>query len=70
MVRVWVYRSLVAHVFISFYSSTWIGISVKATDNFGRILTGTLSLTIFLYVLVNVGMVIGFLPVVGLLFRL
>ena len=42
-----------------------INISVKATDNFGRILTGTLSLTIFLYVLVNVGMVIGFLPVVG-----
>jgi rod shape determining protein RodA len=42
-----------------------ISISIKATDNFGRILTGTLSLTIFLYVLVNVGMVIGFLPVVG-----
>ena len=42
-----------------------LSISVKATDNFGRILTGTLSLTIFLYVLVNVGMVIGFLPVVG-----
>ena len=42
-----------------------LSISIKATDNFGRILTGTLSLTIFLYVLVNVGMVIGFLPVVG-----
>lgn len=42
-----------------------ISISIGATDNFGRILTGTLSLTIFLYVLVNVGMVIGFLPVVG-----
>ena len=42
-----------------------ISISIKATDNFGRILTGTLSLTIFLYVLVNVGMVVGFLPVVG-----
>ena len=42
-----------------------LSISVKATDNFGRILSGTLSLTIFLYVLVNVGMVIGFLPVVG-----
>ena len=40
-------------------------ISVKATDNFGRILSGTLSLTLFLYVIVNVGMVIGFLPVVG-----
>jgi rod shape determining protein RodA len=42
-----------------------LSISIRATDNFGRILTGTLSLTIFLYVLVNVGMVIGFLPVVG-----
>ena len=42
-----------------------LSISIKATDNFGRILTGTLSLTIFLYVIVNVGMVIGFLPVVG-----
>ena len=42
-----------------------LSISIKATDNFGRILTGTLSLTIFVYVLVNVGMVIGFLPVVG-----
>ena len=42
-----------------------LSISVKATDNFGRILSATFSLTIFLYVLVNVGMVIGFLPVVG-----
>ena len=42
-----------------------LSISIKATDNFGRILTGALSLTIFVYVLVNVGMVIGFLPVVG-----
>ncbi len=42
-----------------------LSISIKATDNFGRILSGTLSLTIYLYVLVNVGMVIGFLPVVG-----
>ena len=42
-----------------------LSISIKATDNFGRVLSGTLSLTIYLYVLVNVGMVIGFLPVVG-----
>jgi len=42
-----------------------LSISIKATDNFGRILSGTLSLTLYLYVLVNVGMVIGFLPVVG-----
>ena len=42
-----------------------LSISIKATDNFGRILSGTLSLTLYVYVLVNVGMVIGFLPVVG-----
>ena len=42
-----------------------ISISIKATDNFARILSGTLTLTIFLYVLVNIGMVIGILPVVG-----
>ena len=40
-------------------------ISIKATDNFSRILSGTLILTIFLYVLVNIGMVIGILPIVG-----
>ena len=42
-----------------------MSISIKATDNFARILSGTLILTIFLYVLVNVGMVIGLLPIVG-----
>ena len=42
-----------------------MGISIKATDNFSRILSGTLILTIFLYVLVNIGMVIGILPIVG-----
>ncbi len=42
-----------------------MSISIKATDNFSRILSGTLILTIFLYVLVNIGMVIGILPIVG-----
>jgi rod shape determining protein RodA len=42
-----------------------MSISIKATDNFSRILSGTLVLTIFLYVLVNIGMVVGILPVVG-----
>ncbi len=42
-----------------------MSISVKATDNFSRILSATLILTIFLYVLVNVGMVVGILPIVG-----
>ena len=42
-----------------------MSISIKATDNFSRILSGTLILTIFLYVLVNIGMVVGILPIVG-----
>ena len=42
-----------------------MSISIKATDNFSRILSATLILTIFLYVLVNVGMVVGILPIVG-----
>ena len=56
---------LVLMLLYLFIALRGISISIKATDNFGRILSGTLSLTIFLYVLVNVGMVIGFLPVVG-----
>jgi rod shape determining protein RodA len=42
-----------------------MSISIKASDNFSRILSATLILTIFLYVLVNVGMVVGILPIVG-----
>lgn len=40
-------------------------ISVQAEGLFRRLLCVTLSLTIFVYVFVNVGMVIGLLPVVG-----
>lgn len=40
-------------------------ISIKAQDNFGRLLAGSISLTFFMYLFVNVGMVSGVLPVVG-----
>ena len=40
-------------------------ISVYAQDTFGRLLAGSLSLTFFVYLFVNVGMVSGLLPVVG-----
>ncbi len=40
-------------------------ISALAQDSFGRLLAGSLALTFFVYVLVNIGMVIGLLPVVG-----
>lgn len=40
-------------------------IAVKAQDSFGRLLAGSLTLTFFVYVFVNIGMVSGILPVVG-----
>ena len=41
-------------------------ISTQAQDTFSRLLAGGLSLSFFLAVFVNIGMVIGILPVVGL----
>jgi rod shape determining protein RodA len=40
-------------------------IAAHATENFGRLLAGALSLTFFVYLFVNTGMVAGILPVVG-----
>jgi len=40
-------------------------IAGSAKDSFGRLLAGSLSLTFFVYLFVNVGMVSGILPVVG-----
>jgi len=40
-------------------------IAAHAKDSFGRLLAGSLSLTFFVYLFVNVGMVSGILPVVG-----
>lgn len=40
-------------------------IATHAQDNYSRLLAGSLSLTFFVYLFVNVGMVSGILPVVG-----
>lgn len=40
-------------------------IALQAQDSFSRLLAGSLSITFFVYVFVNIGMVIGILPVVG-----
>lgn len=40
-------------------------ISAVAQDTFSRLLAGSITLTFFVYVFVNIGMVIGILPVVG-----
>jgi rod shape determining protein RodA len=40
-------------------------IALQAQDTFGRLLAGSISLTFFVYIFVNTGMVTGLLPVVG-----
>lgn len=40
-------------------------IASNAQDSFSRLVAGSLSLTLLIYVFVNIGMVIGLLPVVG-----
>jgi len=40
-------------------------ITAAAQSTFGRLLAGSVTLTFFIYVFVNIGMVIGQLPVVG-----
>ena len=40
-------------------------IALQAQDTYSRLLAGSLSFTFFVYVFVNIGMVIGILPVVG-----
>lgn len=46
--------------------SRGIMIAINAQDTFSRLLAGSLTLTFFVYVFVNIGMVSGILPVVGL----
>lgn len=40
-------------------------IAVNAQDSFGRLVAGALTMTFFIYVFVNIGMVSGILPIVG-----
>lgn len=40
-------------------------IALRAQDSFGRLLAASITLTFFVYIFVNVGMVSGLLPVVG-----
>ncbi|ORU93846.1 MAG: rod shape-determining protein RodA [Cycloclasticus sp. symbiont of Poecilosclerida sp. N] len=47
-----------------FIRSTYI--AIQAQDTFCRLLAGSLALTFFVYLFVNVGMVTGILPVVGI----
>jgi rod shape determining protein RodA len=49
------------------FSSSTAGLTIaaNASDSYGRLLAGGLSLVFFVYVFVNTGMVTGLLPVVG-----
>ncbi|MDM8569908.1 FtsW/RodA/SpoVE family cell cycle protein, partial [Thiotrichales bacterium HSG1] len=49
-----------------FVLSRGMYIALKAQDSFARLLAGSLTLTFFVYIFVNMGMVSGLLPVVGL----
>lgn len=49
-----------------FITARGLYIAVYGQDTFSRLLAGSLSLTFFIYVFVNIGMVSGILPVVGL----
>ncbi len=40
-------------------------IAARAQDTFQRLLAGALGMTFFIYIVINIGMVIGLLPVVG-----
>ncbi|HEY9281175.1 MAG TPA: rod shape-determining protein RodA [Eoetvoesiella sp.] len=42
-----------------------LAIAAKANTQFGRLMAGSMSMMFFVYVFVNVGMVMGILPVVG-----
>jgi rod shape determining protein RodA len=53
---------LAAYVFII---ARGLYIAVNAQDAFGKLLAGSLTLTFFVYIFVNIGMVSGLLPVVG-----
>lgn len=56
---------LVLLTFYLFIIIRGLYIATQAQDTFSRLLAGSLSLTFFVYIFVNIGMVIGLLPVVG-----
>ncbi|MDH5361427.1 MAG: rod shape-determining protein RodA, partial [Gammaproteobacteria bacterium] len=54
---------LTAFMFIVFRG---IYIAIQAQDSFSRLLAGSITLTFFIYFFINIAMVSGILPVVGL----
>lgn len=54
---------LIVYIFIIMRS---LHIATHAQDTYARLLSGSLAMTFFIYIIVNTGMVTGLLPVVGL----
>ncbi len=52
-------------VFYALILGRCLVLTTRAEGNFGRLLSGSITLTIFVYIFVNVGMVSGVFPVVG-----
>jgi len=58
--------AMVLIIIFGFIAIRGLYISIQAQDTFTRLLAGALSLTFFISMFVNIGMVSGILPVVGL----
>jgi rod shape determining protein RodA len=56
---------MVLLILYGFLTLRGILISLNAQDTFGRLVSGTVTFTFFIYVFVNIGMVSGIVPVVG-----
>ncbi|GAB3001028.1 rod shape-determining protein RodA [Arenimonas maotaiensis] len=62
----WGWLGVLAILLVYFFIiSRALWMAMNARDAYSRLLAGALALTFFIYILVNAGMVAGFLPVVG-----
>ncbi|HWT44626.1 MAG TPA: FtsW/RodA/SpoVE family cell cycle protein, partial [Vicinamibacterales bacterium] len=59
------YGGVAILVLYSLLIARGLTIAVGGATQFGRLLAGSLTMMVFLYVFVNIGMVTGILPVVG-----
>ncbi len=59
------FGALVLLALYGFITGRALFLAAEAQDTFGRLLAGSLALTFFVYLFVNMGMVTGLLPVVG-----
>jgi len=60
------FGALLLIILYAFVIGRGLFIGMQAQNTFGRLLAGAITLTLFVYLFVNIGMVTGLLPVVGL----